>query len=115
MKSLFRSLFILLILSLAGQTQEIDKDIRFHSGELDKIRREIAEFEKKIGETSNKEKSEIERLNEIDEEISLVRNLIFRLRQEEKQKQHCLPATRTKHPSVMAGMRVFPASHLRSI
>lgn len=90
MKSLFRSLFILLILSLAGQTQEIDKDIRFHSGELDKIRREIAEFEKKIGETSNREKSEIERLNEIDEEISLVRNLIFRLRQEEKQKQHAI-------------------------
>ena len=68
----------------------IDKDIRFHSGELDKIRREIAEFEKKIGEASNKEKSEIERLNEIDEEISLIRNLIYRLRQEENRKQRAI-------------------------
>ncbi|MBH31087.1 MAG: hypothetical protein CMG71_03745 [Candidatus Marinimicrobia bacterium] len=90
MKSLFRILYILVISALAGQTQEIEKDIRFHSDELDKIRREIADFEKKIGEASNREKSEIERLNEIDEEISLVRNLIYRLRQEEKRKQSAI-------------------------
>ncbi len=81
---------ILLISVLTGQPQEIEKDIRFHSVELDKIRREIAEFEKKLGEASNKEKSEIERLNEIDEEISLVRDLIFRLRQEGRQKQRSI-------------------------
>ena len=90
MKPFFRILSILLISVLTGQPQEIEKDIRFHSVELDKIRREIAEFEKKLGEASNKEKSEIERLNEIDEEISLVRDLIFRLRQEGRQKQRSI-------------------------
>ena len=90
MKSPFRVLFIFMTSVLAGQTQEIEKDIRFHSGELDKIRREITEFEKRIGETSNREKSEIERLNEIDEEISLVRDLLFRLRREEKRKRHAI-------------------------
>ncbi|MEE2876791.1 MAG: peptidoglycan DD-metalloendopeptidase family protein [Candidatus Neomarinimicrobiota bacterium] len=90
MKSLFRLLFILFISILMGQTKEMDKNIRFHSGELDKIRREIAEFEKRISEASNREKSEIERLNEIDEEISLVRDLLFRLRTEEKLKQRSI-------------------------
>ena len=80
------SLFILLSV-ISGQTEKIEKDIQFHNSELDRLRKEIADYERKIKNTSDREKSEIERLNEIDEEISLVRNLIYRLRREEKIKE----------------------------
>ena len=80
------SLFILLSV-ISGQTEKIEKDIQFHNSELDHLRKEIADYEIKIKNTSDREKSEIERLNEIDEEISLVRNLIYRLRREEKIKE----------------------------
>ena len=80
------SMFILLSV-ISGQTEKIEKDIQFHNSELDRLRKEIADYERKIKNTSDREKSEIERLNEIDEEISLVRNLIYRLRREEKIKE----------------------------
>ena len=80
------SLFILLSV-ISGQTEKIEKDIQFHNSELDRLRKEIVDYERKIKNTSDREKSEIERLNEIDEEISLVRNLIYRLRREEKIKE----------------------------
>ena len=80
------SLFILLSV-ISGQTEKIEKDIQFHNSELDHLRKEIADYERKIKNTSDREKSEIERLNEIDEEISLVRNLIYRFRREEKIKE----------------------------
>lgn len=80
------SMFILFSV-ISGQTEKIEKDIQFHNSELDHLRKEIADYERKIKNTSDREKSEIERLNEIDEEISLVRNLIYRLRREEKIKE----------------------------
>ena len=80
------SMFILLSV-ISGQTEKNEKDIQFHNSELDRLRKEIADYERKIKNTSDREKSEIERLNEIDEEISLVRNLIYRLRSEEKIKE----------------------------
>ena len=80
------SMFILLSV-ISGQTEKNEKDIQFHNSELDRLRKEIADYERKIKNTSDREKSEIERLNEIDEEISLVRNLIYRLRKEEKIKE----------------------------
>ena len=76
--------FFLSLSVIFSQTEKIEKDIQFHNSELDRLREEIADYEKKIKNTSDREKSEIERLNEIDEEISLVRNLIYRLRKEEK-------------------------------
>ena len=76
--------FFLSLSVIFSQTEKIEKDIQFHNSELDRLRGEIADYEKKIKNTSDREKSEIERLNEIDEEISLVRNLIYRLRKEEK-------------------------------
>ena len=60
------SLFILLSV-ISGQTEKIEKDIQFHNSELDLLRKEIADYERKIKNTSDREKSEIERLNEIDE------------------------------------------------
>ena len=76
-----------MLCGLFSQTEKIESDIKYHSDELNKIRSEISQFEKRISESANREKTEIERLNEIDEEISLVRNLIFRLRKEEKSKE----------------------------
>ncbi len=69
------------------QTREFDENIQFHSTELDKLRREVKDFEKRIKETSEKEKSTAEKLSELDEEISLIRNLIYRLRKEENIKK----------------------------
>lgn len=69
------------------QKGEFDENIQFHSTELDKLRREVKDFEKRIKETSEKEKSTAEKLSELDEEISLIRNLIYRLRKEERIKK----------------------------
>ena len=80
------SLFILLSV-ISGQTEKIAKDNQFHNSKLDHLRKEIADYERKIKNASERENSEIEWLNKIDEEISLVRNLIYRLRKEEKIKQ----------------------------
>ena len=82
--------FFLSLSVIFSQTEKIEKDIQFHNSELDRLREEIANYEKKIKNTSDREKSEIERLNEIDEEISLVRNLIYRLRKEEKIKEKAI-------------------------
>ena len=82
--------FFLSLSVIFSQTEKIEKDIQFHNSELDRLREEIADYEKKIKNTSDSEKSEIERLNEIDEEISLVRNLIYRLRKEEKIKEKAI-------------------------
>ena len=87
MKSIFYILLAFFLSGLIAQADKIETDIRFHTDELEKIRMEIDRFEKRISETSSNEKNEIERLNEIDEEISLVRNLIYRLRKEEKIKE----------------------------
>ena len=90
MKLLLSLSFILSLSVIFSQTEKIEKDIQFHNSELDRLRGEIADYEKKIKNTSDREKSEIERLNEIDEEISLVRNLIYRLRKEEKIKEKAI-------------------------
>ena len=82
--------FFLSLSVIFSQTEKIEKDIQFHNSELDRLREEIADYEKKIKNTSDREKSELERLNEIDEEISLVRNLIYRLRKEEKIKEKAI-------------------------
>ena len=90
MKLKVEFLLISLLLSPhAGYTQveNINEDIQFHSKELDKLRQEIQDFQKKIRDTSAREKSTTERLSEIDQEISLVRNLLYRLKKEENIKQ----------------------------
>ena len=55
---------------LLSQVENIEKDIKFNSNELNKIRKEISDYENKIKKTSGLEKNEIEKLNDIDEEIS---------------------------------------------
>ncbi|MEE9167290.1 MAG: peptidoglycan DD-metalloendopeptidase family protein [Candidatus Neomarinimicrobiota bacterium] len=82
-------LFLLLAVPpvLTPQIEDIDEDIQFHSRELDLIRNEIRDFQRRIRETSAREKSTLDKLEEIDEEISLVRNLLYRLKKEEKSKR----------------------------
>lgn len=85
-------LFCIMVFPVIGfaQIEEIDEDIQFHSKELDRIRREIQDFQKRIKETSTREKSMSRRLNEIDEEVSLVRNLLYRLKKAEKTKRRAI-------------------------
>ncbi|MFQ6674184.1 MAG: murein hydrolase activator EnvC family protein [Fidelibacterota bacterium] len=77
-----------------GQTEEIDEDIQFHSKELDRLRQEIEDFQDRIKETAVREKSTLEMLSEVDEEISLVRNLLYRLKKEETAKKKAIEKTK---------------------
>lgn len=79
-------LFLLFSASGLAQVERIDEDIQFHSRELDRLRGDIERFEKRIRDTSDQEKSTSERLHELDEEITLVRNLLYRLKNEEHAK-----------------------------
>jgi|TARA_Y100000294_G_C8551181_1_gene335370 septal ring factor EnvC (AmiA/AmiB activator) len=83
------SVLLALIVSssfVLAQTEDIDKDIQFHTKELDKLRNEIRDFEKRISETGSRAKSTAQKVAELDEEISLIRNLLYRLKIEEKRK-----------------------------
>lgn len=86
-------LLVAVPIGLSSQTEDIDEDIQFHSSELDRLRSEISDFQKRIRETSLREKSALEWLVELDEEISLVRNLLYRLKKEEKTKQEVIVQT----------------------
>lgn len=69
-----------------AQAEDIDEDIKFHSRELDKLRQEIEDFHNRIKSTADQEKSAVRKIQELDEEIALVRNLLYRLRKEKKSK-----------------------------
>tara|TARA_B100000315_G_C14592611_1_gene596743 strand:+ start:2139 stop:3380 length:1242 start_codon:yes stop_codon:yes gene_type:complete len=90
-----RNLIFIIFLSISSSlfSQNVSKyedDIKFHSSELDRLRSEMKEFESRINSTANKEKSAQQLLEDLNEEITLVRNLIYRLRKEEKDKQHSI-------------------------
>lgn len=78
---------------LAAQTEDIDEDIQFHSKELDRLRGEIDDFQKRIKQASIQEKSTRQNLGELDQEISLVRNLLYRLKKEEEAKRRAFVQT----------------------
>ncbi|MFQ6615859.1 MAG: murein hydrolase activator EnvC family protein [Fidelibacterota bacterium] len=90
------AIVLALLLPVAGpaQVEGIDEDIQFHSRELDRLREEIRDFERRIRETSDREKGAAEKLGELDEEISLVRNLLYRLRKEEQAKERAVEEAR---------------------
>lgn len=53
--------------------------------ELSKLRSEIQAYEKKIGESEKKERSTLERLDNLERQSDLIRTLIKKLREEERQ------------------------------
>lgn len=71
---------------ILAQTEDIDEDIQFHTKELDKLRGEIQDFERRISDTGSREKSTAQKVADLDEEISLLRNLLYRLNLETKKK-----------------------------
>jgi len=90
-----RHLIFIIFLSISPSlfsqnVSKYDDDIKFHSGELDRLRSEMKEFKSRINRTANKEKSAQQLLEDLNEEITLVRNLIYRLRKEEKDKQYSI-------------------------
>ncbi|MFQ6675031.1 MAG: murein hydrolase activator EnvC family protein [Fidelibacterota bacterium] len=85
-------LVVALLFPVSGraQVESIDEDIQFHSHELDRLREEIKDFERRIRETSHQEKSTAQKVDELDEEITLVRNLLYRLKKEEHAKKRAI-------------------------
>lgn len=73
---------ILLGQTAAGQkTREITRQER----ELEKLRKEIAGFESRLKESEKRERSTLEHLDDLEQQSTLIRQLIARLRDEERQ------------------------------
>ncbi len=66
--------------TLAQKTREITKQER----ELGKLRNEIAGFEKRLRESEKREQSTLEHLDDLEQQSALIRQLIRKLREEEK-------------------------------
>lgn len=72
---------ILLVQAAAGQkTREITRQER----ELEKLRKEIAGFESRLKESEKRERSTLEHLDNLEQQATLIRQLIARLRDEER-------------------------------
>ena len=82
-----KSLFIICALlficesAFAQKTTELERRER----ELHRLRTEIAAFEKKVADSERRERSTLERLDDLEQQSDLLRQLIRRLREEEKQ------------------------------
>lgn len=81
-RSAFLGLLILSVLSPAfsQKTREITKQER----ELRKLRNEIAAFEKRLRESEKREQSTLEHLDDLEQQSALIRQLIRKLREEER-------------------------------
>ncbi len=65
----------------AQTTREITRKER----ELEKLRNEISSFEKKLRDSEKRERSTLELLDDLEQQAGLIRQLIRRLKEEEKQ------------------------------
>ena len=72
--------FIFVIPALSQKTREITKQER----ELERLRNEIATFERRLRESEKKERSTLEHLDDLEQQAALIRKLIRTLREEEK-------------------------------
>ncbi|MBI5463653.1 MAG: hypothetical protein HY966_01710, partial [Ignavibacteriales bacterium] len=69
---------------LAGQARG-DREIKRKEHELQKLRAEIQTYEKKLRESEKKEKATLERIDDLERQTGLIRQLIQTLRDEEQQ------------------------------
>jgi murein hydrolase activator len=77
-------LFILLVFStLPAPAQKTDREIKQKEQELQKLRSDIQAYENKISESDKKEKVTLERLDNLEQQSLLIRQLIQKLREEE--------------------------------
>ncbi|HLF19962.1 MAG TPA: peptidoglycan DD-metalloendopeptidase family protein [Bacteroidota bacterium] len=75
------SAFLVVIPALGQHTE---KEIKRKFQELDRLRSEIQAFEKKLRESEKREKSTLDRLDNLERQSNLIRQLIRRLREEER-------------------------------
>jgi septal ring factor EnvC (AmiA/AmiB activator) len=77
-------LFILFLLfALPAPAQRTEREIKQKEKELQKLRSDIQAYEKKIKESDKKEKVTLERLDNLERQSILIRQLIQKLREEE--------------------------------
>lgn len=89
---IFRRKILLFACALApwiasGQEADLDADISVHSRELDRLRGEIEAVERKIQETSSRQKGALDRVHELDQQITLMQSMIRQLKKEERSKR----------------------------
>lgn len=76
------SIFLLIAAMTAGaQTREISKKER----ELQKLRNEIASYEAKLRESEKRERSTLTRLDDLEQQATLISQLVEKLKEEERQ------------------------------
>jgi len=62
----------------------VTDDIKAKKNELEKLRKQIADYERKIAESVEKEQSTLEILDDYDRQMALISRLVARLREDEK-------------------------------
>jgi septal ring factor EnvC (AmiA/AmiB activator) len=86
---------LVLLVLVVGSVQASTKDeIKKRQAELQSIREQIRQFEEKIQQQQRSEQATLELLDTYDKKATLVRRLIARLRNEEKELQDSIEATR---------------------
>ncbi len=70
--------------AVRGQSSSGEKDIAKKTQELEKLRNEIQAYEQKLRESEKREKTTLERLDDLELQSTLIRRLIQRLHDQEK-------------------------------
>lgn len=79
-------IILLLVFALASvSAQRTDREISSREKELKQLRNDIQAFERKLQESEKKERSTLERLDDLERQSGLIQQLIRRLREEELQ------------------------------
>ncbi|MGD0037997.1 MAG: peptidoglycan DD-metalloendopeptidase family protein [Bacteroidota bacterium] len=77
-------IFILFIVSaIPAIAQRTNKEIKQRENELQKLRNDIQAYEKKLNESEKKEKVTLDRLDDLEHNSILIRQLVQKLREEE--------------------------------
>ncbi|RPI05553.1 MAG: hypothetical protein EHM64_06110 [Ignavibacteriae bacterium] len=71
------------LFALPAAAQRTTKEIKLRENELQNLRNEIQAYEKKLNESEKKEKVTLERLDDLEHNSILIRQLIKKLREEE--------------------------------
>jgi septal ring factor EnvC (AmiA/AmiB activator) len=86
---------LIMLILVVGSVQPSTKDeIKKRQSELQSIREQIRHFEEKIKQQQKSEQATLELLDTYDKKATLIRRLIARLRNEEKELQDSIEATR---------------------
>ena len=74
----------MLLFATASGFAQTDKEIARRTQELQRLRNEIQTYEKRIKESEKRERSTLEHLDNLEKQANLIRQLIRKLREEEK-------------------------------